>query len=108
MLLLFVVVSITSGLSFDKGKPYVATAYALRGKTASGIYVRRGIVAADRRVHKLGSKVYVEAGKYSGVYLVADTGGKIKGNRIDIWMSSRKEALQFGKRKVIVKRAIIN
>lgn len=91
-------------LSFAGGEPYIATAYALRGRTASGIKVRRGIVAADPRRHRLGTYIHVNAGKYSGRYLVADTGGRIIGNRLDIWMESNNEARAFGKRKVFVRR----
>ena len=79
---------------------YVATAYSLRGKTASGMYVTQGIIAADPRVLPLGSRVRLEAGRWSGEYLVADTGGKIKGRRIDIWTPSGREAMRFGRRKV--------
>ena len=83
----------------SRGK-FVATAYCLRGRTASGAMVRRGIIAADPRVLRLGSKVNLGAGNYSGNYLVADTGGKIKGKRIDIWMASCADARRFGRRNV--------
>ncbi|HET6893736.1 MAG TPA: 3D domain-containing protein [Pyrinomonadaceae bacterium] len=79
---------------------YVATAYSLRGRTASGMYVTQGIIAADPRVLPLGSRVRVEAGRWSGEYLVADTGGRIKGRRIDIWTPTGREAMRFGRRKV--------
>ena len=51
---------------------YVATAYSLRGRTASGWPVSKGIIAADPRVLPLGSRVKIEAGPYSGEYLVAE------------------------------------
>jgi 3D (Asp-Asp-Asp) domain-containing protein len=79
---------------------YVATAYSLRGRTASGRPVSKGIIAADPRVLPLGSRVKIEAGSYSGEYLVADTGGKVRGKRIDIWTSSAREAMRFGRRTV--------
>ncbi|MBA2380033.1 MAG: 3D domain-containing protein [Blastocatellia bacterium] len=79
---------------------FVATAYCLRGRTASGAMVRTGIIAADPRVVRLGMKVMLGAGAYSGDYVVADTGGKIKGNRVDIWMASCAEARRFGRRTV--------
>jgi len=79
---------------------YLATAYSLRGRTASGRYVSKGIIAADPRVLPLGSRVRIEAGSYSGEYLVADTGGLVRGKRIDIWTPSTREALRFGKRTV--------
>ena len=79
---------------------YSATAYSLRGRTASGQYVSRGLIAADPRVLPLGTRVWLDAGPWSGEYLVADTGGAIKGRKIDIWTPSTREALQFGRRNV--------
>jgi len=79
---------------------YVATAYSLRGRTASGTPVSKGIIAADPRVLPLGSRVRIEAGSYSGEYLVADTGGMVRGKRIDIWTPTSREAMRFGRRTV--------
>lgn len=79
---------------------YVATAYSLRGRTASGRMVSRGLIAADPRILPLGSRVRLEHPGYSGEYLVADTGGMIKGKRIDIWTPSTSEAMRFGRRTV--------
>ena len=79
---------------------YTATAYSLRGRTASGSGVRRGIIAADRRVLPLGTRVRLEAGSYSGEYIVADTGGAVRGRKIDIWMPQTSEAMRFGRRPV--------
>ncbi len=79
---------------------YVATAYSLRGRTASGRPVAKGLIAADPRVLPLGSRVRLEAGNYSGEYLVADTGGGVKGKKIDIWTPNSREAMQFGRRTV--------
>ena len=80
--------------------PYVATAYSLRGRTASGRMVSRGLIAADPSVLPLGSRVKLEHPGYSGEYLVADTGGAIRGRRIDIWTPSTREAMRFGRRTV--------
>lgn len=79
---------------------FTATAYSLRGRTASGGGVRRGIIAADRRVLPLGTRVRLEAGSYSGEYVVADTGGAVRGRKIDIWMPNTSEAMRFGRRPV--------
>lgn len=79
---------------------YVATAYSLRGRTASGRMVAKGLIAADPRHLPLGSRVRLEAGAYSGEYLVADTGALVRGKRIDIWTPTSREAMRFGKRKV--------
>jgi len=79
---------------------YMATAYNLRGRTASGRPVSRGLIAADPSVLPMGSRVRVEAGALSGEYLVADTGGGVKGRHIDIWTPTAGEAMRFGKRAV--------
>jgi 3D (Asp-Asp-Asp) domain-containing protein len=84
---------------------YTATAYSLRGRTASGRYVSRGLIAADPSILPLGSRVRVDAGPWSGEYLVADTGGAVRGRRIDIWTPSSREAMQFGRR--IVKLTVL-
>ena len=80
--------------------PYVATAYSLRGRTASGRMVAKGLIAADPRHLPLGSRVRIEAGTWSGEYLVADTGTRVRGKRIDIWTPSTRDAMRFGRRTV--------
>jgi 3D (Asp-Asp-Asp) domain-containing protein len=82
------------------GETYSATAYSLRGKTASGQSVGRGLIAADPRLLPLGTRVRLDAGAWSGEYVVADTGGAIKGRKIDIWTPTSREAMQFGRRPV--------
>jgi 3D (Asp-Asp-Asp) domain-containing protein len=62
--------------------------------------VSRGLIAADPRVLPLGSRVRLEVPGYHGEYLVADTGGLIRGRRIDIWIPSSREAMRFGRRTV--------
>ena len=79
---------------------YTATAYSLRGRTASGKPVNRGLIAADPRVLPIGTRVRVEAGSFSGEYEVADIGGAVKGRRIDIWTPTAREAMRFGRRAV--------
>ncbi len=87
--------------SQTKPQVFTATAYALRGRTASGSHVRRGVIAADRRVLPMGTRVRLETTSgHSGEYIVADTGGAIRGNKIDIWVPSNGEAMRFGRRKV--------
>lgn len=80
--------------------PYVATAYSLRGRMANGRTVAKGFIAADRRVLPLGTRVRLDAGAYSGEYIVADTGGAIRGRRVDIWVPNTGEAMRFGRRAV--------
>lgn len=90
-----------SGAGASRGA-FSATAYCFSGRTAMGHGVRRGLIAADPRVLKLGSRVYINAGQWSGSYLVSDTGGAIKGKKIDIWVPSCGEARRFGRRSVQV------
>lgn len=90
-----------AGMGASRGA-FSATAYCLSGKTAMGHGVRRGIIAADPRVLKLGSTVTIAAGPWTGTYLVSDTGGGIKGKRLDIWVPSCSEARKFGRRSVQV------
>ena len=80
-----------------------ATAYCLAGFTAAGIAAHRGTIAADPRILPLGSIVHIRAGEYSGTYLVLDTGARIKGRKIDIYMPDRREAITFGCRPVRLK-----
>jgi 3D (Asp-Asp-Asp) domain-containing protein len=86
----------------SNARGFKATAYCLRGRTASGGGVRRGIVAADPRVLPLGTRIYISGGGYSGTYTVTDTGGAIKGNILDIWVPSCSEAVRFGRRSISV------
>ena len=62
--------------------------------------VAKGVIAADPRHLPLGSRVRIDAGSYSGEYVVADTGSMVRGRRIDIWTPSSREAMRFGKRLV--------
>lgn len=84
--------------------PFRATAYCDYGFTASGVWVREGIVAADPRVLPLGSVIDIKVdGEVLERYEVMDTGGKIKGYIIDIWMPTCEEAIRFGHREVKVR-----
>lgn len=84
---------------------FSATAYCLQGRTASGASTKRGIVAADPRILPLGTRINLGAGSYSGSYIVADTGGAIKGRKLDIWVANCSEARRFGRRTVTVNRS---
>lgn len=70
-----------------------------KGITRSGTQVSRGTVAVDPRVIPLGTKVYIEG---YGHAECLDTGGAIKGNRIDLYMETKEEAFEFGRRQVKV------
>ena len=78
------------------------TAYSKRGTTAGGIPTQRGVVAADPAVLPLGTRIRIKGPGISGNYVVADTGRKIGGRRIDIYMPNRTRARIFGEKVVEV------
>lgn len=69
------------------------------GITATGTRAGYGTVAVDPNVIPLGSKVYIP--QY-GDAVAADTGGAIKGKKIDLCMESYDECYQFGRRDIQV------
>ena len=79
-----------------------ATAYCKGTQTASGVNVRAGIAAADPDLLPVGSVIQLDApgGRYDGVYTVMDTGPKVQGRRLDLYMWSCHEALRFGRTPV--------
>ncbi|WP_069999583.1 3D domain-containing protein [Cellulosilyticum sp. I15G10I2] len=92
-----------TGNNYEYTKVYnmEATAYSNsggdgRGITASGIRTFVGVVAVDPKVIPLGTRLYVEG---YGVALAADTGGAIKGHKIDLFFHTEKECYQFGRRQ---------
>ncbi len=86
----------------------LGTAYSCDGRpgiTATGTTVHIGTVAVDPRVIPLGSKMYITSddGQYVyGFCTAEDTGGLIKGNRVDLYFNTTKECFQFGVRQVTV------
>lgn len=85
-----------------KAKRFTAFAYTSVGLTKEGKRPVAGkTIAADPKVLPLGSRVQISgAGPWSGEYRVGDVGGAIKGNKVDIFVSNRKEALEFGRREI--------
>ncbi len=98
-----------SSRGFDRSRRVVrmtATAYSASpsqnggwSRTATGLKPRKGIVAVDPRVIPLGTQLYIEGYGYA---LAADTGGAIKGNRIDLCFQTNAECIRFGRRTVTV------
>jgi 3D (Asp-Asp-Asp) domain-containing protein len=97
--------------NYKKVLDITATAYApgahdndqYGDKTFMGTTVRPGIIAVDPSVIPLGSRVYIQYPDGHGEYAVAeDTGGAIKGNRIDIAKSTVHNAQDFGMKDVKV------
>lgn len=83
---------------------YQATAYTVEGQTDSGIQAQKGVVAADLDLLPIGTRIHISgAGKYSGEYLVADSGRKIQGREVDIYIRNNAEAKAFGKKPVRVR-----
>lgn len=94
--------NVPSDLSYSKVMTIDATAYCpcskccgkwSNGITATGLKAGYGVAAVDPRVIPLGTKLYVEG---YGYCVAGDTGGAIKGNRIDLCYSSHSAALASG------------
>lgn len=82
----------------------IATAYTAgcagcSGYTATGYRAGHGIVAVDPRVIPLGTRLYIPG---YGFAIAGDTGGAIRGNRIDLGFNSLSDAIEFGRRPVKV------
>lgn len=77
-----------------------ATAYCKGTTTASGAGIQTGIAAADPDLLPVGSVIRVEglSARYNGIYTILDTGPRVKGRQIDIYMWNCNEALAFGRR----------
>jgi 3D (Asp-Asp-Asp) domain-containing protein len=81
---------------------FTATAYCKGTTTASGVNVRPGIAAADPDLLPVGSVIRVDrlADQYNGIYTVMDTGPKVQGRHVDIYIWSCHEALELGRRPI--------
>jgi 3D (Asp-Asp-Asp) domain-containing protein len=80
-----------------------STAYCLRGNMRTGVRVRDGMAAGDPSVLPLGSVVRVSHpdGRLIGIFVIMDTGGAVRGNKIDLWFDNCREALDWGIRSVV-------
>lgn len=98
--------------SRDKGKyigVFEATAYddspqsqeKWVGQTATGVKPQVGVIAVDPRIIPLGTKLYVEG---YGECIAGDTGGAIKGRRLDLFFNTRSEVKKYGRKNVKVYR----
>lgn len=83
---------------------YTAYCNGCSGITATGINLKanpdKKVIAVDPKVIPLGTKVWVEG---YGEAIAGDTGGAIKGNRIDVFIPNKSRALQWGSKNVKVK-----
>jgi len=93
-----------AGLPTGTRHLFTATAYCKGTKTASGVNVRTGIAASDAAILPVGSVVNITTGttKYNGVYTIMDTGPKVQGRLVDIYMWSCHDALAFGRQQIEV------
>ncbi|MEH7075114.1 3D domain-containing protein [Neobacillus drentensis] len=82
---------------------YTANCRNCSGITALGLNLKKNpklkVISVDPKVIKLGTKVYVEGYGYA---IAGDTGGAIRGKKIDIFVPSYKKAIQWGRRTVKV------
>ncbi len=76
----------------------VSTAYCTGSITSTGTKPRWGVIAVDPRVIPYGTKVYIP--QFDMVFRAEDTGGAIKGNKIDIYMNSKSQAVNWGRRTI--------
>lgn len=83
---------------------FEATAYCRGTTTAAGTRVAEGVVAADPAVLPIGTQVRIEGlpPAYDGVYVVMDTGPKVRGQHVDLYMTNCTEAVRFGRRAALV------
>lgn len=89
-----------NGMAYSETLTVKATAYTHDGsKTKMGTQCRVGAIAVDPSVIPLGTELYVEG---YGYCTAEDTGGKIKGNRIDIFLDTEAECVDWGVRTVTV------
>ncbi len=58
------------------------------------------MIAVDPKVIPLGTKVWVEGYGYA---VAGDTGGAIKGNKIDVFIPTQSQALKWGRKNVKIK-----
>ena len=83
---------------------YTAYCTGCSGITANGTNLRANpdlkVIAVDPRVIPLGTKVWVEG---YGEAIAADTGGAIKGNKIDVYVPTNDQAYAWGRKSVTVK-----
>ncbi|MED4887072.1 LysM peptidoglycan-binding domain-containing protein [Lysinibacillus sp. FSL R7-0073] len=82
---------------------YTASCEGCSGITATGINLKTNpnakVISVDPTVIPLGSKVYVEG---YGEAIAGDTGGAIKGKRIDVFFPSQQDAINFGVKQLKV------
>ncbi|WEG12540.1 peptidoglycan-binding protein [Pullulanibacillus sp. KACC 23026] len=96
-------IAASSNVMYVSATAYTAYCAGCSGKTATGINLRANpnskVVAVDPNIIPLGTKLYIEGYGYA---VAGDTGGAIRGKHVDLFMSSRDDALKWGRRTVKV------
>lgn len=90
-----------TGISSSNGGTHMvveASAYYGHGITSTGTKPKWGTIAVDPRVIPYGTKVYIP--QFNMTFVAEDCGGAIKGNKIDIFMNSKSECYNWGRRKI--------
>ena len=88
----------SSSSSVKKTLKVKAYAYTGGGYTATGTKARYGTLAVDPKVIPYGTKVYIK--ELDKVFTAEDCGGGIKGNKIDIYMNTKEECINWGVRNI--------
>ena len=91
-------------MRYNKVMTMEITAYTLgegsgTGRTSIGLVPYEGIVAVDPRVIPYYTKLYIPG---YGIAMAGDTGGAIRGNRLDVFMHDWHRAIQWGRRTLDV------
>jgi 3D (Asp-Asp-Asp) domain-containing protein len=83
---------------------FTATGYCRGTTTASGVNVRSGIAAGDPDLLPVGSVVRIDKlpERYNGIYTVMDTGPKVHGRHLDLYIWNCDEALELGRREMVI------
>jgi len=97
-------------LTYSRKAEFRTTAYSHLDSgcdmiTATGTTVRVGSVAVDPKLVPYGTRMFVISNDGSYVYGIAtaeDCGGGIKGNQLDLYMPTRAECFQYGKKRCTV------
>jgi len=93
-------------LSYVSSTTGRATAYYNQGTTATGTVAQEGVVAVDPRFIPFGTRMFIITNDGEYVYGIAtaeDAGdSNILGNRVDLWLPTRSECIQFGYRECTI------
>ncbi len=85
-------------LNFRQALLVEASGYTYSGsRTATGRHPAVGLIAVDPSVIPLGTRLYIDGYGYA---TAADTGGAIRGNRVDLFFESTSDCLNWGRRTV--------